>query len=83
MPNAKDILEYIAESTMLPSNCGISVDTPLFSSQVLDSLNMVALIAFLEETFGIEVKPMDIAVENFDTVNRMLAYVERRKRENE
>ena len=42
-------------------------------------MNLTALIAFLEETFAIKVKPMDIVYENLDTVNHMLAYVGRKK----
>ena len=42
-------------------------------------MNLTALIVFLEETFSIKVKPMDIVFENLDTVNHMLAYIARKK----
>ena len=57
----------------------MSPETSLFRDQLLDSMNLTALIAFLEETFSIKVRPMDIVFENLDTANHMLAYVARKK----
>ncbi len=42
-------------------------------------MNLTALIAFLEETFDIKIKPMDIVYENLDTVNHMLAFIARKR----
>lgn len=56
-----------------------NADTSLFNNHLLDSMNLVALIAFLEEDFGIKVKPMDITIRNFDTVNLIFAYIKRQQ----
>lgn len=74
MTDADKILEFIREEADLEED-EVDVDTSLFRDQLLDSMNLTALIAFLEETFAIKVKPMDIVFENLDTVNHMLAYV--------
>ncbi len=78
MSDAELILEFIRDEADLEEG-EVDSDTSLFRDQLLDSMNLTALIAFLEETFSIKVKPMDIVYENLDTVNHMLAYVERRK----
>jgi acyl carrier protein len=78
MTDAETILEFIEEEAEL-DDVALDADTSLFRDQLLDSMNLTSLIAFLEETFGIRVKPMDIVYENLDTVNHMLAYVARKK----
>jgi acyl carrier protein len=78
MSDAETILEFIREEADLESD-EVDADTSLFRDQLLDSMNLTALIAFLEETFSIRVKPMDIVFENLDTVNHQLAYIARKK----
>jgi acyl carrier protein len=78
MTDAETILEFIREEADLEED-EVSADTSLFRDQLLDSMNLTALIAFLEETFSIKVKPMDIVFENLDSVDHMLAYVARKK----
>ena len=78
MADADTILEFIRDEADLEED-EVTADTSLFRDQLLDSMNLTALIAFLEEEFAIRVKPMDIVYENLDTVNHMLAYVARKK----
>jgi acyl carrier protein len=79
MSDAETILEFLHEEADLGDGEVIDLDTSLFRDQLLDSMNLTSLIVFLEETFAIRVKPMDIVYENLDTVNHMLAYIERKK----
>ena len=78
MSDADTILEFIRDEADLEEE-EVSVETSLFRDQLLDSMNLTALIAFLEETFSIKVKPMDIVYENLDSVNHMLDYIARKK----
>lgn len=78
MSDADIILEFIREEADLEPD-EVDADTSLFRTQLLDSMNLTALIAFLEETFDIKVKPMDIVYENLDTVNHMLAFIARKR----
>jgi acyl carrier protein len=78
MTDAETILEFIRDEADLEDD-EVNADTSLFRDQLLDSMNLTALIAFLEETFSIKVKPMDIVFENLDSVDHMLAYVARKK----
>lgn len=54
----------------------LDADTSLFSSGLLDSVAMMTLIAFVEEQSGIDVRPQDVTLENFDTPARIVAYAE-------
>jgi acyl carrier protein len=79
MSDADTILEFLHEEADLDDGEVIGLDTSLFRDQLLDSMNLTSLIVFLEETFTIKVRPMDIVYENLDSVNHMLAYIARKK----
>jgi acyl carrier protein len=49
--------------------------TPLISGGILDSLAILRLSAFLEETFGIEVKPYERSPEYLDTITVITEFV--------
>ena len=53
-------------------------DTLLFSSGLIDSFSMVDLIMFIEDTAGVRVHPADVTLDNFDSIDRILAFVETR-----
>jgi acyl carrier protein len=53
-------------------------DTLLFSSGLIDSFSMVDLIIFIEDTGGLRVHPADVTLDNFDSIDRILAFVETR-----
>ena len=78
MSDADAILDFIREEADLDDD-EVTVTTSLFRDQLLDSMNLTALISFLEEEFSIKVKPMEIVYENLDTVNHMLAYIAKKK----
>lgn len=50
-------------------------DTSLFSDGTIDSIGLISLVEYLERTCGIEVGPTDVTMENFDTITRVIAYV--------
>ena len=80
MTDAEKILEFLEEEAEdLPDGFEITADTSLFRDQLLDSMSLTSLITFLEDEFGIRVGPMDIVFENLDTVNHMVAFIERKK----
>ncbi|MEH6648279.1 acyl carrier protein [Sulfitobacter sp.] len=54
----------------------IDPETELFSSGLLDSVAMMNVIAFVEETGRIEVYPGDVTLDNFDSVERIVRYLE-------
>lgn len=56
----------------------VQSDTLLFSSGIVDSFMLVALLTFIETTFDCEVEPVDVTLENFDSLDRMAAYIESR-----
>ena len=53
--------------------------TPLLDKNILDSLGVHALIVFLEDHFGIMVLDEDVTRDNFETINSIVNYVERKR----
>jgi acyl carrier protein len=53
-------------------------DEPLVQTGIIDSLGIFLLIGFLEEQLGVKIEPEDVVLENFETVDTILALVERR-----
>jgi acyl carrier protein len=68
-------------NTSFPSFCrgeklsNLHDDTPLRTSDLLDSVATLRLITFVEEQFGIQVEAHEASVENFDSVNSILQFV--------
>ena len=54
-------------------------DVSLERSHIVDSVKTLELIMFIEETFGFSVENDDAVPENFDTVNAIVSYVERKR----
>ena len=53
-------------------------DVSLERSHVVDSVKMLELILFVEETFGFSVDNDEAVPENFDTVDAIVGYVLRK-----
>ncbi len=53
------------------------LDESLFDSGLLDSFALTDLVASLEEKFGVKVADSDLRPRNFDSVNKIVAYVEK------
>jgi len=60
--------------TLIPSD-----DASFLDNGVLDSLGFVALIVYLEDRFRITIDRKSLNRENFDSLNKILAYVEARE----
>ena len=58
----------------------LAPDAPLISSGLLDSMDMLRLIAFIEEQFGVVVESEDVTSENFETLHYIKSFVEKKKK---
>lgn len=52
-------------------------DTPLLEGGLLDSLEAMDLASFVSETFGLELGPDDMRVENFHSISAISSFVDR------
>lgn len=73
-----DISTFIKDAFLESSDAVPARTDSLFQGQILDSLAMTILIAHIEENYQIRIDAMDIVYENFDTVEKIAAYIESR-----
>ena len=65
------IRDYIQESAKYTGATGITDDASLISAGVIDSVQLVRVVSFLEETFGVSVADEEILPTNFETIDQM------------
>ena len=58
---------------------GMDDTTPLFSSSLLDSFSIVELMVFIESQAGIKMEAWDVTLDNLDSIERILKYVQMKK----
>jgi acyl carrier protein len=54
-------------------------DEPLIESGIIDSLGILKILAFMDETFGVDLSSDQIKPENFKTVRSICALVDKQK----
>ncbi len=58
---------------------GFADDDSFLRCGIIDSLGVMQLVEFIEAEFGIEVSDPELVPENFDSLARVAAYVERKR----
>ncbi len=80
MPEAPEIerqvLDFL-ERELLEPGVTVGREADLLSGEVLDSMGVLRLAAFVADTFGIDIRPSDFVIENFRSVAVIAAYVGR------
>jgi acyl carrier protein len=76
----QQIKTYVAENFMFSSNgFDLDEDESFLEAGVVDSLGVLELVTFVEETFAVKVADEEIVPDNFDSVEKLSAYIERKK----
>lgn len=53
-------------------------DVSLLEEGIMDSTGVLDLVMFIEETFGIQVKDEELIPENLDSVDRLVAFIQKK-----
>jgi acyl carrier protein len=64
---------YVADAASLPD------DASLLDRGIIDSTGVLEVIAFIEKTFAIRVEDEEMLPDNLDSVDRITAFVERKR----
>jgi acyl carrier protein len=76
----QDVRTFILESYLFTDDQSALADNDSFlGSGILDSTGMMELIYFLEEEYEVKVQDEEMVPENLDSVDRVVAYVERKR----
>jgi len=75
------IRKYIADN-ILYSNNGYPYpdDISFLENGIVDSMNVMEIVMYTEENFGIKVKDEDIVPANFDSVKNLAEFIRRKQK---
>lgn len=74
MPLTSDqLIAFIKDTLQIES--GIDANSKLFSTGELDSMSMMQLIDFIESTSRVDIRPDDVTLENFDSIESILRFI--------
>ncbi|HYD66574.1 acyl carrier protein [Azospirillum sp.] len=76
---AAEVRRYIVDTFLLGTPGGLSDGQSLMDTGVVDSTGMMAVVAFVEDHFGITVEDEEMVPEVFDTIVRIAAFVDRKR----
>jgi len=72
----KMILDYVKREYLEEDDDReVNENTPLISGGIVDSFSMVSLKRFLEKKYSIQIPDAEATPEAFDTVNKIIALV--------
>ena len=71
------IRKFIVETTYVPAP-DVQDDTLIFVKGYFDSMGFILLINFLAENFGVKTDDSELMEENFESVNAIAAFIERK-----
>ena len=71
------IIDYLSEETGLDP-ASVTIDTPLFTSGILDSMDILKLLTFIEETCQIKIPTLEVSLETLDTIAKVREFMTRR-----
>jgi len=76
------ILNFIREELLRgDGQVSLEPNASLISTGILDSLALLKLLLFIEERFSLKVKDGEVNPSNFETVDRIIAFIEGKRRE--
>ncbi|MGZ8915532.1 MAG: acyl carrier protein [Methylobacter sp.] len=74
----KIIRQYILENLLFTEDeSALQDDDSFLAGGIIDSTGVLEIILFIEETFGINVNDDEMLPANFDSVDKLVAFVKR------
>ena len=74
----EQVRAFVVDAFYAPADLGD--DASLLDTGTMDSTGVLELITFLEQRFGVAISDRELHPENFDSIRRVTAFVERKRR---
>jgi acyl carrier protein len=76
----QEIKTFILNNYLFTDDASALADgVSLMRSGVIDSTGILELIAHVEERYALQVQPEEMVPDNFDSIDRVAAFVERKR----
>lgn len=69
---------FVIENFLFGNDEGIKDETSFLDQGIIDSTGILELVSFVEEEFSISVEDEEMVPENLDSINNVVAYLERK-----
>lgn len=76
-PLAEQLTAFIQDEIVL-DDVAVTGEFDLLLSGAVDSLGVIRITHWIEETLGVVVDPGDVTLENFQTIDKIAAYLNTR-----
>ena len=79
--NHSELVNFLKKSIAEIAFSDVEVDESLFISKLIDSISFVDLLVAIEEKMKIKIKVNEVNTDNFDTVNMITTFIEKKLNE--
>lgn len=79
----QQVREFIRANFLYGRVCCIKDDDSLASNGIIDSIGVIQLVAFLEETYSIKVEDEELTPEHLDSIRSIITYLRRKRSSSE
>ncbi len=77
----RTLKDYIVKEFMYDKlEITLANDLPLIESGIIDSLGIFTLIGYIESEMKVKIRPDDVVIENFETVDAVTTLVKSRQK---
>lgn len=79
MSEEAKIRDFILENFMAgEGEEALDNDSSFLEKGIIDSMGVLELVAYVEETYGIEIGDDELTPDNFDSVSKLVSYIRRK-----
>jgi acyl carrier protein len=79
MTEAKQkIRQFVVSNFLFGQDNGLAENASFLENGIVDSTGVLELVAFAESEFGVKVDDADLVPENFDSINAVAGYLQRK-----
>jgi acyl carrier protein len=73
------VRNFIIENFMFGSeNASLNDEDPFIDEGIIDSTGFLEVIGYIQDEFNFEVADKELIPDNFDSVNKLVAYIDRK-----
>ena len=72
------VREFVIEQFLFGDGNNLNDDTSFLEEGIIDSLGILNLIVFLENTYCIKIEDDEVVPENMDSINKIFVFLKRK-----
>lgn len=81
MKKIQMVRQFIIDEILFGDGAALTDEISFYDSGIIDSMGILELVNFIESTLGIKVKDDELIPENFETLQAVGAYLDRKEKE--